>query len=368
MRTILEFVYYLFDGGAETLVKQYCLMLDKREFCPIVLTIYPNYSSAVYKTLLKNNIKIYHIYPKRNSFFRLINKLFGKFYFPFRLRKIIREENVKAIHCHTAVLRYINYAKKTLDGIKLIYTCHSTPERYFFGKVKKEYIVASDLITNYNLQMVALHDNMKQEVDRLFNINNTVVIKNGIDLSRYRNIKVSRDYIRKSLSIPQNAFVLGHVGRFFEPKNHEFLSKIFIELKEVKKNAFLLMIGEGILREHIEKLLKENGFENDYLILSNRTDIPELLKAMDVFVFPSKVEGFGIALLEAQAVGLKCICSTEIPDAACVSNLVTKLSLNSDIKTWCKAILSDVPSNINLSLINDFDMRNEIKKLESLYR
>ena len=74
MKKVLEFVYYLFDGGAETLVKQYCLMLDKTEFTPIVLTLYPKNDSAVYKELVEVGIKIYHVYPKRSFLYRIINK------------------------------------------------------------------------------------------------------------------------------------------------------------------------------------------------------------------------------------------------------------------------------------------------------
>lgn len=368
MKKVVEFVYSLYDGGAENLVKQYCFMLDKTEFSPIVLTLYPNYDSSAYQSLSSNNITIYNIYPKRSACYRLFNKTFGKLYFSYKLKKIIKKEKVDVIHCHTAVLRYIRYAKKYLTGIKLLYTCHSIPERYFTGYLKDEYRSAVYLLEHNYLQLIALHEDMRNQLNRLFGINNTVVINNGIDLIKYQNIKKSKKEIRDNLGISSNAYVIGHLGRFSEPKNHDFLVRIFIEAKKQKKNAFLFMIGDGVLKKHIENILCKNGLENDYLILSNRSDIPELLKAMDVFVFPSKVEGFGIALIEAQAVGLKCITSSAIPDAACVTNLVIKKSLSDSVKDWCSEILSDTSNYNDLSKLEKYNIRKEIKKLESLYR
>lgn len=368
MKKVLEFVYYLFDGGAETLVKQYCLMLDKTEFTPIVLTLYPKNDSAVYKELVEAGIKIYNVYPKRDFLYRVINKCIGRFYFRFRIRQIIRKESIDVIHCHTAVLRYIKYAQRHLNNINLLYTCHSTLDRYFSGHVKKEYEAASYLLHHNDMQMIALHDDMRNELNKLFSINSTVVIRNGIDLNRYRDDHKTREKVRKELGIPESAFVVGHVGRFFEPKNHEFLIKVFVEIKKIRADAFLLMIGDGILRNDIERKLHENGLDDSYMILSNRNDVPELLTAMDTFIFPSKVEGFGIALIEAQAAGLKCVTSTAVPDAACLTSLVEKKSLEDLPLEWCEAALKQRPTNWNKDKLNQYDMQREIRKLEDLYR
>ncbi len=365
---VLEFVYYLFDGGAETLVKQYCIMLDKKEFMPVVLTLYPKYDSAVYKALRETGIKVYYVYPKRNKFYRTLNRIFGRFYFPLKLKRVLENESIDAIHCHTAVLRYIKYAQRYLNDIKLLYTCHSTPDRYFSGHVKKEYEAANYLLHHNDMQMIALHDDMRNELNKLFSINSTVVIRNGIDLNRYRDDGKTKEKVRKELGIPESAFVVGHVGRFFEPKNHEFLVKVFVEIKKMRADAFLLMIGDGILRNDIERKLHENRLDDSYMILSNRNDVPELLTAMDTFIFPSKVEGFGIALIEAQAAGLKCVTSTAVPDAACLTSLVEKKSLEDSPRKWCEAALKQRPTNWNKDALNQYDMRREIRKLEDLYR
>lgn len=367
-KTVLEFVYYLFDGGAETLVKEYCLSIDYDKFNIVVLTLYPNYDSSVYNTLKNNKVRIYNIYPKRSCFYRLINKFFGKFYFPYKLRNIIKKEKISVIHAHTAVLRYLKNSEKYLTRVKLLYTCHSVPSRYFEGSMRDEYYAAQYLIKENNLQIIALHENMRNQLNSYFDINNVEVIKNGIDLKKYYKSDIRKKALRELFNIPQDAFVIGHIGRFFDPKNHDFLVKLFIKIKEKKSNAYLLMIGDGDLKESVSQRLKDASLSSDFLILSNRSDVPDLLKMMDVFVFPSKVEGFGIALIEAQASGLKCVASTNVPDVACLTNLVVKRSLDESVDKWCKSVLSDDPTTVlGMDNLNQYDIKSEIKKLESLY-
>ena len=130
---------------------------------------------------------------------------------------------------------------------------------------------------------------MKNEVNELFNVTNTVVLNNGIDFKRFDKAR-NKEIVRKEIGISCDAFVVGHVGRFIGVKNHELIIQAFKKVIQIKKNAFLLLIGDGVLKEKIINELNTEGFNDKYLILSNRNDIPDLLKTMDVFVFPSKYE------------------------------------------------------------------------------
>lgn len=140
---------------------------------------------------------------------------------------------------------------------------------------------------------------MRKEINELLKINDTIVIRNGVNFKRFQNVQGSRKSIREMLDIPEKTFVMGHVGRFHPVKNHEFLVEIFVELSKRKSDCFLLMVGDGSEKEHIRNVLDRQGMRGKYFILSNRTDVPELMQAMDVFVFPSKFEGLGIVLVEA---------------------------------------------------------------------
>ncbi|MGN0728474.1 glycosyltransferase [Treponema sp.] len=206
------------------------------------------------------------------------------------VKKLFQSENPDVIHVHLGLLQYVKFAK---SECKIFYTVHNEPS-WVFDTNKREEKAARWLSHNRDFTFITLHEEMKCEIDRRFNINNSLILNNGINFERF---DVNKVLFRQKLNIPENAFVVGHVGRFINQKNHNFLVDIFSEIKKKNPAAFLLMIGDGELKNQISEELDLLGLKNDYLILSNRTDIPELMKIMDVFVLPSNFEGLGIVLI-----------------------------------------------------------------------
>ena len=363
---VIEFITDLGDAGAETLVKDYALLLDKEKFEVVILTRYPTNNSANYQQLIASGIKILSINRSNSTLTKIINKLTFHVRIPIIMKRIIDTEKPDVIHAHLAQLRYLRTVSKRLKGIKLIYTCHNVVEHYFGKKQKLEKKAAEYLILNNDLQLVALHDDMKKELDQLFGISNTVVVHNGIDFNRFLNVSVTKEEKRKELGIPETAFVVGHIGRFAEQKNHPFLIEVFKQVADRNANAFLLMIGAGDT-SYVTAKMREYQLEDRYLILSNRIDIPELLKSMDVFVFPSLFEGLGIVLIEAQLLQLKCVVSDKIPNEAIKRNTTIVMSLDKDPKQWCDVIFDNNIRGDIIGNINDYDMNSEIHVLEKLY-
>src|SRR5699024_6190421 len=125
--------------------------------------------------------------------------------------------------------------------------------------------------------------------------------------------ETEKNNIQKELDIPNNAVVMGHIGRFSPVKNHTFILDVFKALLEKKNdNYYLLLIGEGKLLPDIKEKAKEMGLLNNIRFLGLRKDIPQLLSFIDYFIFPSIYEGLGISLIEAQASGKNCIISENI--------------------------------------------------------
>ena len=225
----------------------------------------------------------------------------------------------------------------------------------------------SILFEKKGMRMIALHDNMRDELNQMFGVNNTITIKNGIDLNRYRNDLDKKEEIRESLGIPNDAFVVGNVGRFIEIKNHTFLIDVFRKIKDLNDHAYLLLVGDGELKESILNKVRLLNLDDSVIILSHRADVPRLMRAMDVFIFPSKIEGFGIAAIEAQAAGLRCLISDTVPTSTHISELAIPLSLELSPVEWATIALNrDIFSEYS-DRIEDYDMNKEIKKLEKLY-
>lgn len=367
MINVAEFIGSIQDGGAETLVKDYALMLDKNRFNCIIIVLRRSPNTANDKLLTENGVKIIPI-CKSNFFpLKVIQKLNYWWYVPYKLRKILKKEKINVLHIHLILLHYIKQISSSLKNVKLLYTCHSEPSKLLFGDRMYENKAASYLIRNNNLQMIALHEKMRKEINRMFDIDNTVVIRNGIDFNRFKNVSETKEKIRKKLNIPSDAFVIGHVGRFSEVKNHTFLNDVFNELCKRKEKCFLLLVGNGPLKKQIIQKLNSLGLHGKYLILSHRSDIPRLMKAMDIFVFPSLIEGLGIALIEAQVAGLKCVASDTIPMEAFKTEFAIPVSLNKKPSEWCHIILDSTIKNTTYGNLEDYDMNKEIIKLEKLY-
>ena len=364
---VAQYIGAIQDGGAETLVKDYALLLDKNLFDIIIITRWRGYDSANYKILDKSGIRMISIYPNNNIIFKVFNRVLGKFYIPYKLYKIIQQEKVKVLHGHLELLHNISPISNKIRNIKLFYTCHNLPTLLLSGKCIKEGIAARYLLKNNQFQIIALHDDMRKEINEMFDIDNTVVIRNGIDFRRFQNVYESKSSIRKCLGIPDNAYVIGHIGRFSDQKNHDFLIDIFSEVCKKRDDAFLLLIGSGELMNTIKAKIDRLNLTDKVLILSHRSDIPQLLKSMDVFVFPSKFEGLGIVLIEAQVAGLRCIVSDAVPKEAFKTELVIPVSLGESPEKWAEITLDvSVIGKANGNL-NEYDMNKEIKRLGNLY-
>ncbi|WP_368250735.1 glycosyltransferase family 1 protein [Intestinibacter bartlettii] len=197
------------------------------------------------------------------------------------------------------------------------------------------------------------------------------ILKNAIDIEEYKFYKEIRAKKRKELNL-ENKYVIGHVGRFDKAKNQEYLVDVFKLIAKKNKNAMLLLIGDGELKPYIIEKVKSYGLEDRVIFTGVRSDVNELLQAMDVFAFPSLYEGLGLVIIEAQASGLPCIISKNIPDEACISSLIEKLEVDkANMENWCDIILN---KNINterdmkdILYKSGYDINLEVKKLQKFY-
>lgn len=202
------------------------------------------------------------------------------------------------------------------------------------------------------------------------------LINNAIDLTPYAFDVAVRNEVRKELKIPENTFVVGHVGGFSPPKNHLFLIDVFREICRRSPDAVLLLAGgaaitAGSTVEAIREKVNAYGLQDNVRFLGIRSDVPRLMMAMDAFVFPSFFEGLGIALVEAQATGLPSYASTGVPAFAKCTDLVSFLSLEKGAKAWAQTIDEARPSanarKVDMSALALYDIAVQKEKLEQVY-
>ena len=364
---VVEFIGRIQDGGAETLVKDYALMLDKDQFEVIILCEDYKPDSSNYKTLVDAGVKIVTMYEKSFFFNKVMARLVGKKHVAYLFRKALKQLQPDIIHAHLELLEVLYYARDVLAGIRLIFTCHNPPQKLIGDERPAERDACRYLLDHNDLQIVALHENMAKEIEEMFGIDNVAVIRNGVNLSRFMEPKKDRKQMRKELGISEDAYVIGQVGRFSYQKNPEFTVRIFNELQKKCQDAYLLLIGRGAMEARLRNQIRELGLEDKVQILVHRDDIAELLQAMDVFILPSRFEGFGIVLIEAQAAGLPCVVSDNVPEQVYQSKKITCLSLDDPDEKWIEALLDPEGNISSWGDLYDYDMRKEIKNLEKLY-
>jgi len=141
------------------------------------------------------------------------------------------------------------------------------------------------------------------------------VIYNGVDMEKYRNCEEAGQSVRREFNIPLDAPVVGCVGRLGKGKGHEFFLRAAEILSKKIPEVVFLMVGEGGQKQELKAMARSFEIGERTVFAGYRSDVPACLGAMDLFWFTSMQEGFGTALIEAQAAGLPVV-SFDLPTAA----------------------------------------------------
>lgn len=201
------------------------------------------------------------------------------------------------------------------------------------------------------------------------------VLNNAIDTEKYRFSAIQRENYRKEFGIPNDHVVIGHVGKMNAPKNHFKLLEVFSEYHKTHDKSMLLCVGYGELRNELEHKIDEMNLQSAVILTGLRTDIPGFLCAMDVFVFPSKYEGLGLAVIEAEASGLPCLLSDRVPQDVYMSSNMRSMSLNAHSSEWADGIDSlkiedrkkRCLENIQSITKSGYNITTEAGKLKEMY-
>lgn len=195
------------------------------------------------------------------------------------------------------------------------------------------------------------------------------VIKNGVCFEKFIYSESKKKAVRAKLELNDN-FVVGHVGRFSEEKNHHFILDAFRELLRLKPEARLLLIGEGHLMDDIKSLSEQYGLNNKVIFLGGVSDTSDYYNAMDCFWLPSLYEGFPIVAVEAQINGLKCIFSEQINREvdiveenvfASISNVSEFVAITSNIEESYQRDLEGKQDKLK-----KFDLEESVNQVQAL--
>ena len=294
-----------------------------------------------------------------------------------QLKKLIEDESYDLVHAHTPVSSALTrVACKRMKDVKVIYTAHGF---YFYkgaGFVNWcLYYPIEKWLSKYTDALITInHEDYAKAKKSLFTKKIEYTSGVGFDFMKFKNIDVDKNKKLKSLSLPTDCFIILSVGELNKNKNHEVVIRAIDKMNHSK--IHYLICGEGNLREKLHDLAVDLGLEKQVHLLGFREDVHELCKISQLFVFPSKREGLGLAALEAMAAGLPTITSNVhgIVDYS-VNGETGYLCSPNDVDGFSDAIkklLEDKEKREamgvnNIERVKKFDISNVLKQLEEIY-
>lgn len=356
MLRVLQVVTKMDRGGLETMLMNYYRNIDrsKVQFDYLVHREERGRYDDEIETLGGKIYRVPPLNPLNPNYYKALNQFF-------------KEHEYRIVHSNLYCTSTfpLRAAKKADVPCRIAHVHNTSQDKDFKYPIK---MISKELLPYYATDYFACGE---AAGNWAFSGERFTVVRNAIDTSRYApNVEI-RKKVREEFQL-KDQFVVGHVGRFDPAKNHEFLLKIFCELKKNASDAKLMLVGGGNGKEKIEREVEQLGLEDDVIFTGVRSDVNELMQAMDVFVMPSLYEGFPVTMVEAQAAGLPCVISDKVPfECAVTSGLVSSVKLSDNLDVWVKEILStrtiERRSHLDEIVKKGFDIKQAAKWLEGYY-
>jgi glycosyltransferase involved in cell wall biosynthesis len=370
-------------GGTETVMRQIFDHIDQERFRIDFLLM----SDEPDDTELTRHIescgsRVYHIVRRGKDYKR----------HKAELRKFFEEHEYDIVHTHMDAIGDEALAEAKRAGVKVrVAHSHNTDQLPNPKSLKDHLHKAVIRYERGRLRKLATHfvACSTEAGEWLFGAERCsgeryLLFRNAIDPEGLVYSAAVREKVRKELGISDEC-VLGHVGTFNFQKNHEFLVRVFAEVRkelDARKSmdagkqggARLVLVGTGSLEPEVRKRVAELGLTDSVLFLGNRGDVSELLQGMDAFVFPSRHEGLPLAAIEAQASGLYCFLSDRISGEVDITGLVKFLPIEEGSEArWAKEICAALDEKLErrspTQRIREagYDMGTNIRMLEEFY-
>lgn len=326
MIRILHIVSFMQRGGLETLIMN-CYRHIDREKMQFDFIVHRDFRADYDDEIEALGGKIYRM-PRLNPFSPGYKRALLDFF--------TSHPEYKIVHCHLDCMSALPLAaaKRCDVPVRIAHSHNANQDKDWKYPLKRWYM--------RDIPSVATHffACSKEAGDWMFPGQSVTIVNNGIETDRFAYSPEIRSEVRRELGL-NGELILGHVGRIVPQKNHDFLIDIFAAVAKRSPDAILLLMGSGPLEEQVRRKVNELGLADRVRFLGVRSDVNRILQAVDVFVLPSQYEGLGIAAVEAQAAGARCVVSDMVPTACAMTDLLEFVSLSASPEHWANVILQN---------------------------
>ena len=359
---ILYVIHGLPVGGAETLVVNYLIRL-KQLGHEVGLVELRRVDTFLRDKLIENSIPVFSLMNELGLKEIIINKWYP-IYWISRLNRIIKSFSPAVVHYHT---RFEKMDKISFPANRSFLTFHARLDRLVN---KKNFSVETlAILSNGGMTFVGISSTVCADIERMIPGAKIEIIPNGLDIQGIRKTYYDRNDLMRETNIPQDSYIIGQVGRFNKVKNHLFTIGLMPELLKKSPKCNLVFIGTG--DEEEVRTLKEEAarlhVENHIVFLGQREDATALMTALDAIILPSFSESFSLVLVEAQAKGIRCVASDNVPEDVICNNNCFRLSLDAPKQQWADFLLGKTTRE-SCSDIMKFDIEKVIDRHISMYK
>lgn len=349
-------------GGAETMVMNYYRHIDRSKV-QFDFIVHREERGAFDDEIEALGGKIYRMMPLHPLTFGKYKKQIAKFF--------DEHPEYKIIHGHCSELGYFIYKEAHKRGVPMIIAHAHNPTAFIDSKLFFRTYFKHAMRKYINQYFACGRESAYWLFGKTLG-KKAIIQYNAIDPYIFRFSPKKRIKIRKELNIADDTIIIGHIGRMTKQKNHHFLIKTFNQFHKEQPNSILLLIGNGELEDDIKAQIKKYQIEKSIMLLGIRQDIPSLMQAMDIFLFPSHYEGLGVVLIEAQAASLPCLVSNNIPKEAFITDYIKAQNLNNPILEWCNDIKSMLQKKREISITykieeHHYSIKEQAEWLQNYY-
>ena len=358
MTKVLECVATLIYGGAETVLYNYLSSMDRSDLEIDILVLYSG-ENTMQKDFEKLGCRVFTLKSNPKSFFAR----------PKELKQFIKNGEYDVVHLHTGTslkYRYAKIAKKS--GVsQVIYHSHTSKAD---GVFKYLHRIFKNKLNRWCDKKYACS---RLAGEFMFS-GDFEVVNNAISLNKFAFNQSERDNLRAKYGV-ENKLVIGNAGRLIPSKNHSFLIKLAERLVAIGINNFVfLCLGDGELKEQLGEEIASKNLSDKFIFTGLVRDVHRYYNAFDVMAFPSKYEGLGLVVIEAQANGCKVVASDQLPNETLLTDNIVLYPIDEtdeNIQKWVDKLLAfsktERVSGIEQLTAKGFEMKIESEKLRQTY-
>lgn len=360
---VMHFVAGLKSGGVEQMLCNYCAELNNGNCSYEFVVVYQHEAVESCKEKIEEaGCRTRRITARSENFVKNLIESY----------RLIKEEQPDIVHAHMNLVNFCALYPAKLSGIKVRISHSHIAEKNKRLSFRIMAFICKKLCIGSATVLLACGKEAGEYLygKKRMETGNVQIVENAIDIRKFTFDNEEKLRIRNAAGL-NGDFVVGHVGRFSYQKNHEKLVAVFYGLTKIRKNAKLLLVGTGELENQVKQQVKEYGIEKNVIFAGTTKNMKDMYALMDVFVLPSRYEGFPVVSVEVQAARIPSVFSDCIAPTCRLTDYIDFYSINESDDNWATKIIECAERKRNTDLdelYSRYDIVKNAKHLDLIYR